>query len=124
MYVQTHKCKRRPQILIEYLQARLDYVMEFFLYVAGKIFANCDRSSSDVSSNVSSFCFTIDYVTDRVVAADSAVESCGDPYVSPDSRHLVIVKDNRKSLDVYRIYDDGRFQRYFARYMVADSGTW
>lgn len=81
-------------------------MMKSFLYVAGKIFANCDRTLSD-ASNISS-CFTIDYVTDKA-GADSTLTSCGDPYVSPDSRHLVIIKDDRKSLIVYRVDDDGRF---------------
>lgn len=56
-----------------------------------------------------SFRLVLDYVTDKVLDQE---ELGGEPYLSPDSRFLVTVKDDGNTVSVHRLGDDGEWESH------------
>ena len=79
------------------------YTIFDLFFPAGKLIVNCVTQHVDEKDETST-CVTIDYVTDEV---SPCTELIGDPYVTPDAKHLVTVKYDGKMISVYQILENG-----------------
>ena len=71
-------------------------------FLGGQVLVHC---SSPLGQPSRSSQLILDYVTDSVL---SSSDISGDPYVSPDSRYVVVVDDEGDTITVYKINEDGK----------------
>ncbi len=63
----------------------------------------------------------LDYITDAVLEERRLN---GDPYVSPDSRFMVVVNDNGDTITVHRITDNGKNMFHHTKTQHLDQRPW
>jgi hypothetical protein len=71
--------------------------------LGGQVVIHCH---SPVGPELKSTRLLLDYVTDRVLHQSPL---SGQPYVTPNGRHMVTVEGDSNTVSVYRINDQGEF---------------
>lgn len=80
--------------------------------IGGYVMINCE--SSNVSTSSADFLLVLDYVADAVLFKFSVG---GKIYVSPDSRYVVVLAKNGKTISAFKISDSGYLEHSFDEYL-------
>ena len=72
------------------------------LLIGGRLVVNCITAGGEQKSPL----IIIDTITDKII---SHSEPSGQPFVTPDSRHLVVMRDADDSISVSYVDDGGKY---------------